>query len=89
MTASGRRALWTQAALRVPPGAYLAKPCRDGRNPAAAFIRMALVDDIASTEDALRRLCGPITEYLSVPEPSDVMMRTGTLTILPVGRLTT
>jgi N-succinyldiaminopimelate aminotransferase len=51
------RALWTQAAVRVLPGAYLAKPCRDGTNPATAFIRVALVDDIASTEDALRRLC--------------------------------
>lgn len=50
------RALWTQAALRVLPGAYLAKPWRDGANPAAAFIRVALVDDMESTEDALRRL---------------------------------
>lgn len=50
------RALWTQAALRVLPGAYLAKPWRDGANPAAAFIRVALVDDLESTEDALRRL---------------------------------
>jgi succinyldiaminopimelate transaminase len=50
------RALWTHAALRVLPGAYLAKPWQDGTNPAAAFIRVALVDDIASTEDALRRL---------------------------------
>lgn len=51
------RTLWTRAALRVLPGAYLAKPWRDGTNPAAAFIRIALVDDLRSTEDALRRLC--------------------------------
>ena len=51
------RALWTQAALRALPGAYLARPWRDGTNPAAAFIRIALVDDLQSTEDALRRLC--------------------------------
>ena len=50
------RALWTQAALRVLPGAYLAKPWHGGANPAAAFIRVALVDDMESTEDALRRL---------------------------------
>ncbi len=50
------RALWTRTALRVLPGAYLAKPWPDGANPAAAFIRIALVDDLASSEDALRRL---------------------------------
>lgn len=50
------RRLWTEAALRVLPGAYLAKPCADGRNPGAAFVRMALIDDLATTEDALRRL---------------------------------
>jgi N-succinyldiaminopimelate aminotransferase len=50
------RALWSRAALRVLPGAYLAKPSRDGKNPAAAYIRIALVDGLASTEDALRRL---------------------------------
>jgi N-succinyldiaminopimelate aminotransferase len=50
------RALWREAALRALPGAYLAKPWRDGTNPAAAFIRIALVDDLPSTEDALRRL---------------------------------
>ena len=50
------RALWSRAALRVLPGAYLAEPSGDGGNPAAAFIRIALVDDVASTEDALRML---------------------------------
>jgi N-succinyldiaminopimelate aminotransferase len=40
----------------VLPGAYLAEPSGDGGNPAAAFIRIALVDDVASTEDALRML---------------------------------
>jgi N-succinyldiaminopimelate aminotransferase len=50
------RALWSRAALRVLPGAYLAKPSRDGKNPAAGYIRIALVDDLASTEDALRML---------------------------------
>lgn len=50
------RRLWAEAALRVLPGAYLAKPSADGRNPGAAFVRMALVDDLATTEEALRRL---------------------------------
>jgi N-succinyldiaminopimelate aminotransferase len=50
------RMLWSRAALRVLPGAYLAEPSGDGGNPAAPFIRIALVDDVASTEDALRML---------------------------------
>jgi N-succinyldiaminopimelate aminotransferase len=50
------RALWSRAALRALPGAYLAKKSADGENPAAAFIRLALVDNLASTEDALRKL---------------------------------
>ena len=50
------RMLWSRAALRVLPGAYLAEPSGDGGNPAAAFIRIALVDDVAGTEDALRML---------------------------------
>lgn len=50
------RALWAEAALRVLPGAYLAKDCADGSNPGRAFIRVALVDDLDATEDALRKL---------------------------------
>ena len=50
------RALWAQAAMRVLPGAYLAKDCADGSNPGRAFIRVALVDDLDATEDALRKL---------------------------------
>ena len=54
--ATAARTLWAQAALRVLPGAYLAKDCRDGSNPGRAYIRVALVDDQDATEDALRKL---------------------------------
>lgn len=50
------RALWAQEALRVLPGAYLARDCTDGSNPGRAYIRVALVDDRDTTEDALRKL---------------------------------
>lgn len=50
------RALWAEAGLRVLPGAYLARDCADGGNPGRPFIRVALVDDLPRTEDALRRL---------------------------------
>ena len=50
------RRLWTEAGLRVLPGAYLADDDRDGHNPGAAFIRVALVHDQATTTEALERL---------------------------------
>jgi N-succinyldiaminopimelate aminotransferase len=49
------RALWERAALRVLPGAYLARPSASGANPGARYVRIALVDDLPSTKDALRR----------------------------------
>ncbi|MEO5335406.1 MAG: aminotransferase class I/II-fold pyridoxal phosphate-dependent enzyme [Magnetospirillum sp. WYHS-4] len=48
--------LWTEAGLRVLPGAYLARDGADGHNPGAGYIRVALVHDLATTEEALRRL---------------------------------
>ena len=50
------RALWSRGALRVLPGAYLAKDCDDTGNPGHRYIRLALVDELAASEDALRRL---------------------------------
>lgn len=55
--------LWRRAALRVLPGAYLGRATSaggaggaGGANPGDGFIRVALIDDLESTEDALRRL---------------------------------
>ncbi len=50
------RALWAKSALRVLPGAYMAQPDAFGVNPGAPFVRVALIEDLASTEEALRRL---------------------------------
>ena len=52
------RRLWHEAGIKVMPGAYLARPdhAAPGEapvNPGAAYIRAALVHDIASTERAL------------------------------------
>lgn len=49
-------ALWRKAAIRVLPGRYLGQPNAAGVNPGSGFIRIALIDDIAATEQALRRL---------------------------------
>ena len=49
------RRLWTEAALRVMPGAYLG--FGEGReNPGNDYIRVALVDSPEATEDALGRI---------------------------------
>ncbi|MBS28152.1 MAG: aspartate aminotransferase [Alphaproteobacteria bacterium] len=50
------RTLWTEAGLRVLPGAYMARDNADGSNPGAAYIRMALVHDLDTTKDAITRL---------------------------------
>jgi aspartate/methionine/tyrosine aminotransferase len=47
--------LWREAGVRVVPGSYLALDTEDG-NPGAGYIRAALVDDLNTTETALRRL---------------------------------
>jgi N-succinyldiaminopimelate aminotransferase len=52
--------LWRDAALRVIPGVYLARPGPDGRNPGAGYIRCALVHDIETTAEALRRLANTL-----------------------------
>jgi len=47
---------WRDAGLRTLPGRYLARPGRDGHNPADRYLRLALVHDIETTGTALRRL---------------------------------
>ena len=50
------RKLWTEAGLRVLPGAYLARDNADGTNPGKAYIRLALVHDLDTTREAMTRL---------------------------------
>jgi aspartate/methionine/tyrosine aminotransferase len=49
------RTLWSQAGVRALPGSTLAKDTGQG-NPAKSFIRVALVNDFATTDEALRRI---------------------------------
>lgn len=51
------RRLWAEAALRALPGAYLARATAGSANPGASYLRVALIEDLAQTEEALRRLC--------------------------------
>src|SRR5450755_2284296 len=48
--------LWREGGLRVIPGHYLARDGADGRNPGADYIRVAMVQDKATTAEALHRL---------------------------------
>ena len=53
--AFARRA-WTEAGVRVLPGGYLAREEPDGSNPGERYVRLALVQDHATTGEALKRL---------------------------------
>lgn len=52
------RRLWREAGVRVVPGRYLAREQLDGSNPGADYIRVAMVQDSATTADALHRIVG-------------------------------
>ena len=47
--------LWKQAGVKVIPGSFLAQVGRDGTNPGANYVRVALVQDSASIREALER----------------------------------
>ena len=47
------RRLWSEAGVKVLPGAYLAATREDGGNDAAPFIRVALVNDLETTRAGL------------------------------------
>ncbi len=49
--------LWRDAAVKSLPGAFMARPEKEsGFNPGQSYIRVAMVDDAATTEDALGRI---------------------------------
>jgi aspartate/methionine/tyrosine aminotransferase len=48
--------LWREAGVRVVPGSYLARVGADGSNPGDGFLRVAMVQDAATTAEALHRI---------------------------------
>jgi aspartate/methionine/tyrosine aminotransferase len=48
--------LWQEAGVRTIPGAYLSLPRPDGSNPGTPYIRVAMVQDLATTQEALTRM---------------------------------
>ena len=49
-------ALWREGGLRVVPGRYLAREQKDGSNPGANYVRVAMVQNKEITAEALHRL---------------------------------
>ncbi|MCC7275446.1 MAG: aminotransferase class I/II-fold pyridoxal phosphate-dependent enzyme [Alphaproteobacteria bacterium] len=47
--------LWAEAAIKVVPGGYIAKPDADGVNIGRSYIRVALVHDLDTVEAGLTR----------------------------------
>ena len=47
--------LWKRSGVKVIPGAFLAQTGRDGTNPGANYVRVALVQDPATIREALER----------------------------------
>jgi aspartate/methionine/tyrosine aminotransferase len=48
--------LWSEAGVKVLPGAYLSRPDETGETPGSRYIRIALVEDIEATRSAMRRI---------------------------------
>lgn len=57
--------LWRQAAIKVLPGGYMARPDAKGVNPGARYIRIALVYDPEMMEGALKRMAAVLGTLLS------------------------
>lgn len=60
--------LWSQAALRVLPGGYMARPDSSGHNPGQRYIRVALVHEPATTAAALQRLAAVLSPLADAGE---------------------
>jgi aspartate/methionine/tyrosine aminotransferase len=48
--------LWQRCGVRVVPGAFLAEEDRQGINPGRDYVRIALVQDVATVGEALERV---------------------------------
>jgi N-succinyldiaminopimelate aminotransferase len=48
--------LWREAGVRTIPGGYLSLPRPDGVNPGHPFLRVAMVQDLDTTREALTRI---------------------------------
>ena len=54
------KTLWKDCGVKLLPGNYLARAGADGSNPGDGFVRVAMVQDLETTEDALTRIVGAL-----------------------------
>jgi N-succinyldiaminopimelate aminotransferase len=54
------KTLWKECGVKLLPGRYLARDEAGGSNPGESFVRVAMVQDLATTEDALARITGTL-----------------------------
>ena len=59
------KALWEQAAVKVLPGGYMARPDASGFNPGAAYIRVALVLEPDQMAAALKRMAPVLAKVVA------------------------
>jgi aspartate/methionine/tyrosine aminotransferase len=59
------KALWEQAAVKVLPGGYMARPDAQGFNPGAAYIRVALVLEPDQMAAALKRMAPVLAKIVA------------------------
>lgn len=55
------KTLWREGGVKVLPGKFLARDGKDGTNPGEGFIRVAMVADLETTKEALRRIVVVLT----------------------------
>ncbi|GGF80566.1 aminotransferase [Azorhizobium oxalatiphilum] len=53
--------LWKEQGLRTVPGGYLSSRDADGTNPGDPYLRVAMVHDLATSEEVLNRLVAGLT----------------------------
>ncbi len=54
------KTLWKECGVKLLPGRYIARDEADGTNPGEKYVRVAMVEDLATTEDALTRIAGTL-----------------------------
>ncbi|RCK39449.1 aminotransferase class I/II-fold pyridoxal phosphate-dependent enzyme [Thalassospira xiamenensis] len=55
------RKIWAEEGVKVIPGSYLSITDADGNNPGKRFIRIALVHDLETTREGLRRIADALS----------------------------
>ncbi|SRR5579859_492987 len=56
------RELWRRAGVKLLPGGYLGRAGADGHNPGDRYVRVAMVQDLATTERALTAIRALMTD---------------------------